>query len=289
MKKNTINSLNEYLTYIDQIKDNYTPSSDVKNPIDNSFLFRGISNETYHLIPGVFRSEANGNMTYTMYANEIELLKAFIQEASAYLSIPSNDYARWAEYAQHFGVPTRFLDWSNNPLVALYFCCKNNFNVPGTVWVLNQANYERNFIVQQPSSSLTPQKTRLTIVQELFEGKSELVYPIVYTPSYVDSRMSVQGSYFMVWGNEKEPLDKILDQDIYEMSLYPQQSPDLTSDSEEKACLLQFCIPANSKKKILRSLDNIGINEKTLFPGLDGIGRYIESKFKFDKNDFSNF
>ena len=93
----------------------------------------------------------------------------------------------------------------------------------------------------------------------------------------------------MVWGNEKEPLDKILDQDIYEMSLYPQQSPDLTSDSEEKACLLQFCIPANSKKKILRSLDNIGINEKTLFPGLDGIGRYIESKFKFDKNDFSNF
>ena len=90
--------------------------------------------------------------------------------------------------------------------------------------------------------------------------------------------MSAQGSYFMVWGKNEEPLDKLI----------PESIADSISELNENTCLWQFSVPANSKKKILRSLDDIGINEKTLFPGLEGIGRYIENKFKFDNSDLNN-
>ena len=283
LKENTINSLNEYFSSIEQLKDNYyasqSPADDysniqpIINPVDNSFLFRGMSNNKYQLLPGVFRKNTSGKAIYTTYTTEIDLLKFFIQEASAYLTIPSDDYVRWAEYAQHFGVPTRLLDWSSNPLVALYFCCKNNPNTPGVVWVLNQKNYER---ITVPNQNLShPIKDRITCIKELLEGKSDLNYPIIYTPSYVDSRMSAQGSYFMVWGKKEEPLDKLIPKSITN-----------SIELNENTCLWQFNVPANNKKKILRSLDDIGINEKTLFPGLDGIGRYIENKFRFDSLDF---
>lgn len=35
----------------------------------------------------------------------------------------------------------------------------------------------------------------------------------------------------------------------------------------------------------MRELDSVGINEKTLFPGLDGIGRYVEQRFRFNYNE----
>lgn len=281
MKGNTISSLNEYLVSIEQLKDSalqylvddYFNAQPIKNPVDNSFLFRGMSNNEYQLLPGVFRKNASEKAIYTTYAKEMVLLKFFIQEASAYLTIPSNDYVRWAEYAQHFGVPTRFLDWSSNPLVALYFCCKNNPDAHGTVWVLNWENYERITVPKQNLSHTS--KDRITCVKELLEEKSDLDYPIIYTPSYVDSRMSAQGSYFMVWGRKQDPLDKLILESIAN-----------SIELNKNTCLWQFSVPANNKKKILRSLDNIGINEKTLFPGLDGIGRYIENKFKFDSLDF---
>jgi len=281
LKGNTISSLNEYLVSIEQLKDNalqylvddYFNAQPIKNPVDNSFLFRGMSNNEYQLLPGVFRKNASEKAIYTTYAKEMVLLKFFIQEASAYLTIPSNDYVRWAEYAQHFGVPTRFLDWSSNPLVALYFCCKNNPDAHGTVWVLNWENYERITVPKQNLSHTS--KDRITCVKELLEEKSDLDYPIIYTPSYVDSRMSAQGSYFMVWGRKQDPLDKLILESIAN-----------SIELNKNTCLWQFSVPANNKKKILRSLDDIGINEKTLFPGLDGIGRYIENKFKFDSLDF---
>ena len=79
----------------------------------------------------------------------------------------------------------------------------------------------------------------------------------------------------MVWGKKEEPLDKLIPKSITD-----------SIELNENTCLWQFNVPANNKKKILRSLDDIGINEKTLFPGLDGIGRYIENKFRFDSLDF---
>jgi len=122
----------------------------LNNPIDSSFLYRGVCDSQYELLPGVFRKQTDRagshhivNGKYLAWVKEKDLLLSFIHEASGILSLAPVDLGRWAEYAQHYGVPTRFLDWSSNPLVALYFACRDNASCNGTVWLLHKTNYKK--------------------------------------------------------------------------------------------------------------------------------------------------
>ena len=291
MRSISITSLSEYLKAIECLQ-SYYPSNPIQNnPVSNPFLYRGMSKRTYKLIPSVFREKTtteNGlelsNQIYLSRADEKSLLMSFIHEASGIVSFPPNDLPHWAEYAQHYGVPTRFLDWTSNPLTAMYFACRDRTDEEGAVWMLHGSNYRR-FIEQ--NNSMPDNKTTSELVNDLLHGKSSVEYPLLYTPYYVDSRMSAQGSYFMVWGTRIIPFEEMFVDESLWLEL-PEKECLARSYGWEQEVALLFCfhISSDSKQPILRELDMVGINEKTLFPGLDGVGRYIERKYRFDYNEF---
>lgn len=288
-----ISSLNNYLCAIENLKTYYPTGMIANNPISTNFLYRGLADRDYHLLPGIFRKDVaiiDGenivNDKYLTWAEEVGVLRAFIHEASAYLSIPSNDLGHWLEYAQHYGVPTRLLDWSKNPLVALYFCCKDQSEKDGAVWLLHVGNYSRFISNKLGNQDDRGFKTIYMAISELLNGHSRYEYPILYTPYYVDARMSAQGSYFMIWGNQRKPLEDLLPTNDIRMNLPEKDNGTRTYGIHESTALLfRFLIYADRKQPILHELDSVGINEKTLFPGLDGIGRYIERQYRFDYNE----
>ena len=104
-------------------------------------------------------------------------------------------------------------------------------------------------------------------------------------PDYVDERMSAQNSFFMVWGRNPVPLEEILHEDEYYMKLSQIKGGTMSSNQKEKAVLFCVGIQGKDKRSILRELDILGVNEKALFPGLDGIGRHIEQKYRFNFNE----
>lgn len=290
----SIDSLSSYLSAIKQLKEHY-PTAIFSRPAATSFLYRGVSSVEYHLIPGILRedSKPKRNKKYTEFGAEQGILNSFIHEASAYLSIPPTNKACWLEYAQHYGVPTRLLDWSSNPLVALYFCCKGRPDSDGITWVLHAPNYVR-FIESQPYKAALIGKTFHDRIRDLLDNSSRENFPFIYTPYYSDLRMSAQRSYFMVWGTEETAFDITFFSDESEEP----NDHQMKLDSEENlgdervfgehartAFLFKFLVPCNRKPFIIRELDMVGINEKTLFPGLDGIGRYIEQKFSFNYDE----
>jgi hypothetical protein len=94
------------------------------------WIFRGHSSCRWHLMAGVHRlTEGSHGSLENVVALERTLLNEFKRRARIFLqSRPTSDW-EWMVLGQHFGLPTRILDWTENPLVALYFSVRDSAEI----------------------------------------------------------------------------------------------------------------------------------------------------------------
>ena len=177
-----IRSVQEYISLIERLKKNYPyrvisdwPSIFPDKAYDPRFIFRGhCCHPQYDLIPQIFRwKKIDEGHSVSMYSQvEYNIINDFISEACRFIkTIPENDIAAWVEIAQHFGVPTRLLDFTENPLVALYFACVGPPESNAAVWVLNEFTYNRKFF-QKPGLILAAESQ--SIVNQIIN--QEIIY-----------------------------------------------------------------------------------------------------------------
>ncbi|PRP71738.1 hypothetical protein BUE93_04845 [Chromobacterium amazonense] len=120
-----------------EIKASDASISSIINIIQENFKqeniwFRGQSKYKYNLQPAIFR-ETPGE-----FFSEGEMLKEFIRSQPEQSAHHKNTYD-WLALMQHYGLPTRLLDWSSNLLVALYFCCEKDNEENGAIFAINPA------------------------------------------------------------------------------------------------------------------------------------------------------
>lgn len=292
----TIQTVTEYITAIEQLKKNYTYEISADIPIapelkyvrTPKFIYRGHGDhQRYQLIPGVFRwkSLSDGREVSEYSQLEYNILADFISESCRYIKdIPTSDIAAWLEIAQHFGVPTRLLDFTENPLVALYFACSSANDSTASVWILNEVSYNENYFgTPLIFATHTNQLISGIINWELLcqqrpsaDQAQYSQYPVIYRPAYREERMSSQSSVFLLWGASRLPLTSIIPSECY-MSF--------GEHSEKPRSGVIGCVEilGKSKTKILAQLNELGINEKFIYPGLDGVGKYIKKKYSSKK------
>lgn len=168
--------------------------------------------------------------------------------------------------AQHYGLPTRLLDWTLSPLVAAYFATdpdEKDDAIFGSIRVLNPIRL--NELVKEGPGLLcftTGNQAVSELVTPAFDDAVAEVRKIVAVlPAEHDLRLFVQQSVFTLHGCALD-LDDWLTESI----------PD---ERELSHFRLFAVIPPGTKRALRADLDRLGINEATLFPDLSNLARYV--------------
>jgi len=226
--------------------------------------FRGQQRKHWNLIPSIFRLDCFDR------ESEDNIREEFATRAPAlsrFEPVPSND---WDLYflMQHYGAPTRLLDWTESPTIALYFAVRDN---PGyfdsAVWMLDP--YELNRLVARKGEVVSPgaqgvSKADTRRVKPWLPDRWSRVelpaFPLAIFPTHIARRISSQRACFTIHGRQLLGFSRFI----------------RSSDS----CLKKIVVPGHAIRGIRRSLESSGIDDTTIFPDLEGLGRALATSYR---------
>lgn len=226
MNEHTASSFEEFLKIIEQFP--------------YGTFYRGQSKAEYSLRPSIGRYltafERKGNTKKELLDEEAQALTVFEREIHLYVDKPPETEWQLLALAQHHGLPTRLMDWTLSPLVALYFATEKPAEKDNAVYALRPIGN----IVQ------TLQKEK-----DIFPLDVEDVWH--YYPSHVTSRIRAQSGVFTVHHDPTVPLDSL-------SHLY----------------LSRITIKSSVTNDINERMFDYGISRRMLFPDLDGVADWVK-------------
>lgn len=238
----------------------------------NSFVFRGQKNINFQLSSSLKRHSTRKDSI-----SEMQLLNTFqkygqIDDARLIESI-------WESMiiAQHHGLPTRLLDWTYSPLIALHFATdhiddKKTIEYDSVIWAVRLK--EINDLLPQKYINLIKIHKTTHITFELLKelkidintydndmGKDSFIF---FEPPSMDMRIVNQASVFAILPRKLDPLDEFL-----------------KAMPKEKIDAYKIIIPKDKMYVLRDQLDSMNINERILFPGLDGTAKWVRRRLSY--------
>ncbi|MEP1385285.1 MAG: FRG domain-containing protein [Paraglaciecola sp.] len=217
---------------------------------NDSEFFRGQGDQNWLLLPSLARIKNPQhcyNIEFSGWADlEEYLLDEFMNQSAPHMNFEPKNKIDWLVHAQHHGLPTKLMDWTTNPLKALFFAVED-FELDdqnGAVFLCNSSSHS---------------------------GKTEYVKEDsrveFFFSSHLNTRIVSQEGCFSSF---PFPFEDIENFDPFE---------DLESSQNNVLSLKKILIPSKIKPNIRTELHKLGVNHRSIYPGLDGVSKTIVRGF----------
>ena len=232
----------------------------------SKFVFRGMGNSEYALSTSLMRLGGD-------YARLEEHLLRRLKKYAPKLVVDNLSDWHWLTIGQHHGLPTRLLDWTRSPLIALHFATDDlsKYDRDGAVWAIHTKDamalapksFERKWeALGKLGFDLTTLPDVVTSLTD-FSSLSRTPFPIFFEPPSLDDRVVHQYAMFSAMSDPRLCIDDWL------------ASPSVAT----KVRYQKVIISRELKGEVRDKLDHANVSERTLFPGLDGICAWLRRHF----------
>jgi len=213
-------------------------------------VFRGVSDKDNHkLIPSVGRIDTSILCGLSLKEYEIETLTRFKLRANSEIIPQPRDDWEWLALAQHHGLPTRLLDWTTSPLIALYFATKPNVKFDGKLDRCNNngaAIYALHTCKYLDTTCLVP--------------PYDFTEFGIFYPPHITKRITGQFGLFSIQPDPTQELNNII-------------------PANEGNWIKKLEFTCEVAEEIQKKLYLLGIRHETVFPDLDGFTFDLKVKF----------
>lgn len=248
MKQREITSVQSLLEALSEDNDGYV----------GAVWYRGQARSEWSLTPGYVRLQAP--------PSEATLLKRFKQSAAMLIEIAPRESFDWLFLMQHYGVPTRLLDWSESPLVGLYFAvedvAKDGVH-DGALWILRPSELNKNAHINNRDEegyipSFEDEELQSYSVESLAQNRRIQLLPVATIATRNNARIQAQLGVFTIHHHENTPIEAV-------------------GDSSH---IIKYVIPSAAKPTIAKQLHLLGFTKFQLFPELASVGAIIKGGVK---------
>jgi hypothetical protein len=235
--------------------------------------FRGVENRDLKLLPGAY---------WRSNCDERSLVLTFKSMVPSYIDREPTDEWEWYYLMQHYGLPTRLLDWSESPLVALYFAlAKAPAGGGPCVWVLDPVALNRtaqgftdNTIIA-PVSADSATQSRYWLPDRCRRGMSPHEFspesdyrdnrkPLAVFPKRYNPRIVAQRGVFTIHGIDEVPIDELM----------------MTTAGTEEPRIARFCFDMALRESLRRDLYALGISKAAMFPEPQSVAEDLREMYQ---------
>ncbi len=317
-----INNISKFMKKLNKVKDlerykNLEKGNENIDKFTIDLFYRGHSNKQYELVPSVER--LSQQLEINVCALEDTLINKAKNEFPTLFSETDNPLDLLVKL-QHYGIPTRLLDITANPLVALYFACEDknnpeNNNKDGEIFIIGnqyetyfdntlhhdiakymgrsdifaaQAVHIKDFYIEianrRKHNTLDIEK--YIVVNQGEHAIKKMLEDIyfIYPPRLFERLYLQQGHFILSLNNYSFKVLKKVRKKRKEQNVikYIQNENKLSPiPKDHKNIIACYIIPAESKKHLLEELKMLNITESTLFhDDVDKVCKNIVADFK---------
>ena len=162
----------------------------------------------------------------------------------------------WWPLMQHYGAPTRLLDWTHSPWIALYFAVEGNWEADGEIWLYDRIELNERMKSLHPDHEYPEGNDKLDSHFLATDGPDDLY--TIFSLRAIDRMVTQQGA-FTACRNIMADHGAVIE----------------TAFGSDRQFYSRIIVPAKLKPTLLTNLKAMNIGANSLFPGIDGLGRRI--------------